>query len=379
MYKAIAAAIILSATVMAEPAPLRFERTHLSERTYEAASVFDVNNNGTLDIFSGGYWYEGPDFTTSHKVADIRHVDTYYDCFSNYPMDVNGNGRLDIVSGGWWNETLLWRENPGDGGEWKTHEVKKVGNVERCLFCDINGDGQMEVLPVTNPVHIFQLVRDEDGKGTGEFRQYTVPVGGGGHGIGCGDINGNGRMDLVFATGWLEAPEDPLNNLEDWVWHDVFEFGLASVPILVHDVNGNGMADIIVGEGHDYGLYWMEQGRDNDGNQTWTRHDIDMERSQFHDMQLVDLDNDGNLDLVTGKRYYAHNGNDPGADDPLFVSYYKINNGEFTRHNIDYGPAGEASGVGIYFWIEDINGNGWLDIVAPGKEGLYVFSNQGKN
>ncbi len=380
MFKSILiTAIIVSAAALADPTPLRFERVHLSERTYEAASVFDVNNNGVLDIFSGGYWYEGPDFTTSHKVADIRYVDTYYDCFSNYPMDVNGNGYLDIVSGGWWNEALIWRENPGDKGEWETRHVADVGNVERCLFCDVNGDGHMEVLPVTNPVHVFQLVRDEDGKGTGEFKQHTIPVGGGGHGLGCGDITGNGRVDLVFATGWLEAPEDPLNNLDGWVWHDVFDFGLASVPILVHDVNGNGMADLIVGEGHDYGLYWMEQGRDDEGNRTWTRHDIDMERSQFHDIQLADIDNDGNLDLVTGKRYYAHNGNDPGADDPVFVSYYKIDGGEFTRYNIDYGPAGEASGVGIYFWIEDVNGNGWKDIVAPGKEGLFLFLNQGNN
>jgi len=274
---------------------------------------------------------------------------------------------------------LLWRENPGDTGEWKTHEVAEVGNIERCLFCDINGDGFMEALPVTKPVHIFQLIRDANGKGAGEFKQYTIPVGGGGHGIGCGDINGNGRMDIVFATGWLEAPENPLNNLDGWIWHEEFNFGLASVPILVHDVNEDGLADLIVGMGHDYGLFWMEQGRDADGNRAWTRHDIDMERSQFHDIQLVDLDNDGKLDLVTGKRRYAHNGNDPGADDPLFVSYYKINKGEFKRYNIDFGPIGEASGVGIYFWVEDVNGNGWKDILAPGKEGLYLFLNQGNN
>ncbi len=367
---------MMMTSAAADSAPLEFDRMRIGDKTYEAASIFDVNNDGVKDLFSGGYWYEGPDFKTAHKVTDIRYMDTYYDCFSNYPMDVNGNGLLDIVSGGWWNETLLWRENPGDTSEWTSHEVAKVGNIERNCFCDITGDGYMEVVPVTSPVHFFQLVRDENGKGTGEFKQFTIPVGGGGHGLGCGDINGNGRTDLVFSGGWLEAPEDPFN-LEAWKWHPEFNFGLASVPILVHDVNEDGLPDLIVGAGHDYGLWWMEQGRDGIDNRTWTRHDIETERSQFHDLQLADLDNDGKLDLITGKRYYAHNGNDPGADDPVGVYYYKINQGEFLRRTIDYGPADSHSGAGIYFWIEDVNGNGWKDILAPGKEGLYLFLNKG--
>ena len=94
-------------------------------------------------------------------------------------------------------------------------------------------------------------------------------------------------------------------------------------------------------------------------------------------MQLVDIDNDGELELITGKRYRAHMGHDPGADDPLGVYIFKIDGGKFVRHTVDYGPPDEASGVGIYFWVQDLDGNGWKDIVAPGKEGLYLFRNRG--
>lgn len=370
--------LIVAAALGAEEIPpvLHFERERIGEGIYEAVSTFDVDKDGVLDIVHGEYWYPGPDFKVAHKITTIRRETDYYDDFSNFPMDVNGDGYLDIVSGGWWNETLVWRENPkGEPVEWTNHDVLKVGNIERCSFCDIDGDGHLEVFATTMPVHFFKLVRDKKGKATGEFEHFAIPQGGG-HGFGCGDINGDGRKDLIFSGGWLEAPPNPYEVMK-WRWHPEFNFGMASVPILVHDVNKDSLPDLIVGQGHDYGLHWYAQGRDADGNRTWTQHTIESDRSQFHTMELVDIDNDGALDLITGKRYRAHNGNDPGADDPLGLYIYKINGGEFKRITVDYGPAGQASGTGIYLWIEDLDGNGWKDILAPGKEGLYLFRNKG--
>ncbi len=109
----------------------------------------------------------------------------------------------------------------------------------------------------------------------------------------------------------------------------------------------------------------------------WIKHDIDLTRSQFYTMELSDIDNDGEPELITGKRCMAHWGTDPGANDPTGLYYYKTNGGDFQLHIIDEGPMEEASGVGIYFWVADLDGNGWKDIVAPGKEGLYLFKNMG--
>ncbi len=369
--------LYLSTTVFAQKT-LQFERVKIGNVTYEAASVFDVNNDGHLDIISGEYWFAGPDFKNQHKICDIPPNEDYFDDFADYPMDVDGDGYTDVVSGGWWGKTLRWRRNPkGKPALWKVHDIHKCGNIETLRCWDIDGDGIVEVVPNLpgNHLLIYKLITDQEGKGAGKFSRHLIHNQNQGHGLGYGDINGDNRGDLILAGGWLEAPKDnPLTNR--WQLHPEFNLGPASIPILVYDVNRDGLADLIVGQGHDYGLFWMEQ-KQTDGKRTWVRHDIDPDRSQYHDLQLHDIDNDGDLELITGKRYRAHQGRDPGSSDPIGIYYFEINNGKFDRVTLDFGPPSQTSGAGIYFWVSDVDNNGYKDIIAPGKEGLYLFKNLG--
>ncbi|MBN1345366.1 MAG: VCBS repeat-containing protein [Phycisphaerae bacterium] len=356
---------------------LKFEKIRIDDVRYEAAEVFDVNNDGKLDIVCGEYWYEAPNWI-KHKICDVRAEGEYYDDFSDIPMDVDGDGYLDIVTGGWFGETLQWRRNPGaKGGDWSVHDIDKPGHIETTRAFDIDGDGQLEICPNCpgSGVMYYKLILDDKGRGTGKFKRVDI-WDKATHGMGFGDVAGNGRCDYVLANGWLEAPQDPEKG--SWTFHEEFDLGSASCPVLVHDVNGDGLADLIVGQSHAYGLAWWQQGRDASGRRTWAKHDIDPDCSQYHDVQLHDIDNDGQLELVTGKRYRAHCGNDPGADDPVGVYYFKIDGGKFVKHVIDFGPVPKHSGVGIYFAVRDLDGNGWLDVVAPGKDGLYLFRNLGK-
>lgn len=356
---------------------LNFKKQLIASESYEAVGVFDVNGNGIPDIISGAYYYEGPEFLKRHLISEVDRVGEYWDDFSNIPMDVNGDGNMDYITGSWFSENLRWHENPGGSGLWKQHIIGMTGPVECPRPWDIDNDGHLEIVP-NNPGHplkYFKLERDEAGKPLGKFIEIQVAESQG-HGLGFGDVNGDGRGDFIVSNGWIEAPQNPREG--KWILHNDFELGSASVPILVVDVNGDGKNDLIVGQGHGYGLDWYEQVLDKSGKKrSWIRHPIDPYNSQYHTMEWVDLDGDGNNELVTGKRYRAHNGNDPGANDPLGLYYFKWNGKSFSKQVISYGPLGEGKGAGLYFAIADLRGSGRKDIVVAGKDGLYVFYNEG--
>ncbi len=363
--------------------PLKWRKVWVSDEGYESAGVFDVNGDGHLDIVSGGFWYQGPEFRIRHFIGDIPRYGEYYDDFSTIALDINGTGTLDYVTGGWWGNSLRWRECPADPTQpWPEHILAAdTSNVETTRGWDIDGDGIIEIVPNTPPnpeVNYYKLIMDGAGKGTGQFQKvtiYTFANGTQGHGMGCGDIAGNGRMDIVLCNGWLEAPADPAHG--QWIWHHDFPTppwgSTASIPMLVVDVDGDGQNELITGHAHGYGLWWSK--RQADGS--WHHHPIDPYNAQYHDLQWADIDGDGAPELVTGKRHRAHNGNEAGEWDNLGIYYFKWTGEGFAKQIIDYGAMGTGNGCGIHFGLADLRGTGRLDVIAPGKDGLYIYYNEG--
>ncbi len=361
--------------------PVRFTRQAIASEAFEAAGVVDVDGDGVLDIVSGSFWYQGPDFRKRHWIGDTRRVGEYYDDFSTIVLDVDGDGRPDLITGGWWGDSLRCWRNPGPGGKPWTEQLiaTGIGSIESTRAWDIDGDGVIEIVPNTpsHPLCAYRLGRDASGKGTGDFTKHVIWPKGIGHGIGFGDIDGDGRGEFITNKGILSAPAaGPFSG--EWTLSEEFDLGHdASVPIIVADVNGDGLMDLIVGRSHSYGLDWWQQIRGKSGKREWIRHAIDPDNSQYHDLQWADIDGDGKPELITGKRYRAHCGSDPGEFDDVGLYYFKWTGSGFAKQVIAYGPPGVGKGCGIQFALADLRGSGRLDVIAPGKDGLEVFFNDG--
>lgn len=317
---------------------LRWQKRLIAGEAFESAAFIDVTGDGVLDIVSGAFWYEGPDFTLRHTITDVKRVGDYYDDFGTIALDVTGTGTPDLVTGAWFGEALRWREHPSDHvSTWTEREIAVVGPIEQPQSWDVDGDGEREIVPNTpsGPLRVVKLRRGE----TPAWEVAQLWDGPQGHGLGYGDVSGSGRGDFVFSHGWLERLPDGA-----WEFRDEFDLGqTASVPIVVADVTGNGRGDLLVGNGHGYGLDWWEQGADASGRRTWTRHAIDDTVSQCHAMRWVDIDGDSLPELVTGKRWHAHPQGDAGNDDDPGAWYYKWNGKGFDKHVIAEGPRESAS------------------------------------
>ncbi|MGB4727921.1 MAG: VCBS repeat-containing protein [Thermogutta sp.] len=367
-------------TVRIPAAELQFELHRIGSFRSEACGVADFNGDGKLDVIAGPFVYIAPDWK-AYKIREIKgEVDQagkgYMWNFADLPLDVDGDDRVDVISCDWFEKCLDWHRNVGFGGDlWPRSVIDVSLNHETAQLVDIDGDGQKrEILPEVVETYWFEIVRDPTG-GV-RFEKHIISQKKMNFGGGVGDINGDGRPDVIRPDAWFEAPADPRSG--QWVEHPIAlggpEEGQSehTAQILVHDVNGDGLNDLIASSAHRYGIYWYEQVREG-GTIRFRRHLIDNTWSQAHSLTLADLDGDGDLDLVTGKRFMAHNGSDPGEFDPLGVYWYEFEakpQPTWIKHAITYD---QGIGAGLNIPVVDLDGDGDLDIVVTGKWGGPVW------
>jgi hypothetical protein len=366
MMRHFIAFVVLAAIAGAgRPGEVPFQKHTIDLESSETLAVADINGDGRLDLVSGEHWFEAPKWV-KHRFRSLDYSNNYIDNFSDLAIDVNGDGFPDIVSCSYFSKRMAWWQNPGktaaaSRAEWKEHRIDDGFSGEFVFLVDLDNDGKARELlpqaaPLSAPLAWYELKN-------GAFVKHVVSPKSYGHGIGAGDVNRDGKNDILTPKGWFEAP--------DWKFHPDFDLGSVSF-MYVHDVNGDGKPDIVTSMAHDYGVFWLERGE----GKTWTKRIIDDSWSQSHALTLADLNGDGKLDLVTGKRYMAHNGRDPGEKEPLGIYWYEaIMAGggkkiDWVKHVVDYGG---RTGGGMQIPVLDIDGDGDADFAVAGKSGLFLF------
>jgi hypothetical protein len=297
---------------------------------------------------------------------------------------------MDFVTCSYFGRNFGWVENPGKKGvKWTYHEVDLPGTSEAAWAVDLTGDGKPDYLP--NPTNIVVWYELEKTGKEPKFKKHDFGKAAAGHGVGSGDINKDGRIDLLTPKGWFEAPADPSN--QEWKWHPDWQLGATGIQILSKDFDGDGLVDLIYGMGHDIGLYWAKQVKGDDGKITWKKELIDDKIASVHTLLWADLDNDGQDEMITGKRVYAHE-REPGDIDAPAIAAYNYDKAKGWQKRLIYlgEPAKNApkepakrlalrdfppgtAGTGLQLTTIDMDKDGDLDIVAPGKSGLYMFEN----
>jgi hypothetical protein len=375
-----------------EAVSANFQMQRISDFYYGwCAAAADINRDGVLDVISGPFYYLGPDYTERHEFTAARTYNPsnqFTQGMVNFAYDFTGDGWPDILMVD--QRPIFLYVNPrGESRRWDRYNVVPNASTEIELLKDIDGDGKPAVLFGADGA--MEYAKPDPANPTAPWIVHRVSekIGVNAHGMGVGDINGDGRMDIVNNRGWWEHPPAG-STQETWTFHPV-DFGSGGAEMGVYDVNGDGLNDVVTGlAAHGWGLAWFEQKRDAEGKISFVRHNImgdfstknagNVTFSELHAMTFADLDGDGIPDIIVGKRVFSHleSYTDPDPYGPAVLYWYRTVRNPKAEGGAEFVPEliHNRSGVGSHLAAVDLNRDGAIDIITSTNRGTFIFWNK---
>jgi hypothetical protein len=376
----------------------QFRKQRLSDFYYSwGTATADFNHDGVLDVVSGPYIYYGPDYRTSREIyyALSSNPVTEFSTMMEYAADFTGDGWPDIIVvsyGGNASGVDLYVNPQGQNRRWQKFSVGSGVQSEIAIVRDIDGDGKPELV-YCGGGHV-RYAKPDPANPTGKWPFHDVSTEGYGtaHGLGVGDVNGDGRLDILNAYGWWEQPASAPDSTE-WRYHPQafgrYGRGIFGGSVMaVYDVNGDGLNDVVTSlDAHGWGLAWYEQKRATSGEISFTEHMVmddpaaknsgGVVFSELHGTGSADIDGDGIPDFIAGKRYLSHLDTNIDPDPrgaPVLYWYKTVRNpkasggAELVPQLID-----THSGVGSDLLAQDLNNDGAVDIVVSTRFGTFIY------
>jgi hypothetical protein len=364
---------------------IQFKKLVLDTRFIsEGVAAGDVNRDGKLDVLAGNVWYQAPDWKR-HEIAPVKDVDpkqAWSNCFHCWAADLNKDGWIDQIVIGMPGEKAIWRENPkGKSGPWKEHLIWRSAGNESPLYEDLFGNGKKVLImgyddahlawfePAADPYSEWTCHNVSELKGAGSQR-YS-------HGLGVGDLDEDGRKEILTTQGYYKGTRKG-----PWIFVKA-DLG----PDCAQMLSLGPKKGILTTSAHARGVWWFEPDPERDApgasgrnarapgmDVSFNKHVIDETISVTHAANLALLGKPKTLNLITGKRQWAHPpGVDVGSEEPAWLVRYELDRTseslKWTRHIID-----EDSGVGTQFVAQDMNRDGLHDIVVSNKNGVFLFA-----
>jgi hypothetical protein len=275
----------------------------------------DVNGDGWPDLISADLYGKTLTIYTNNGRGLFGSNATLN--VSTYPIfimaaDLKGDGKMDLICAEAYTNLLTVFTNNGSG-DFGSNATYTVGSWPMSIAAaDVNGDGKLDLITANYGAASGNTLTVLTNNGSGDFgSNATLVVGTGPESVVAADVNGDGWPDLISANSQVDTLT-VLTNSGTGVFGSNATLMVNSDPLVVvsADVNGDGKPDLISGD-HFNGLTVQTQV----GFTAWTYATTNNSTS----ITVMDVNNDGSLDLVTADENYVKNNDDVGAGDTLTV------------------------------------------------------------